>query len=66
MNEAGSVAVAATFVWLGMGGRHLVPGAPLKIRAPDVTLRIGLGIGRLGYVSVPGGPVRTVGTYSSS
>ena len=47
MNPAPAVAAALVFVWLG-----LVPGisfleAPLKFRAPGVTTRIGLGIGRL-------------------
>jgi hypothetical protein len=42
-----SVAVALTFVWLGMVGAISFLEAPLKFRAPDVTLRIGLGIGRL-------------------
>ncbi|UZJ34181.1 hypothetical protein [Streptomyces endophytica] len=42
-----AVAVAATFVWLGMVLAISFLEAPLKFRAPDVTLRIGLGIGRL-------------------
>ena len=44
-NEA--VAIAVTFVWLGMVVAISFVEAPLKFRAPDVTLRIGLGIGRL-------------------
>ncbi len=40
-------AVAATFVWLGMVLAISFLEAPLKFRAPEVTLRIGLGIGRL-------------------
>jgi hypothetical protein len=36
-----------TFVWLGMVLAISFLEAPLKFRAPDVTLRIGLGIGRL-------------------
>ncbi len=42
-----AVAVAAVFVWLGMILAISFLEAPLKFRAPDVTLRIGLGIGRL-------------------
>ena len=42
-----AVAAAATFVWLGMVLAISFLEAPLKFRAPDVTLRIGLGIGRL-------------------
>jgi hypothetical protein len=41
------VAVAIVFVWLGMVLAISFLEAPLKFRAPDVTLRIGLGIGRL-------------------
>jgi hypothetical protein len=47
MTGAAAVAVAATFVWLGMVVAISFLEAPLKFRAPDVTLRIGLGIGRL-------------------
>ncbi|MGY2701985.1 hypothetical protein [Nocardioides sp. HB32] len=41
------LAVAATFVWLGMVVGVSFLEAPLKFRAPGVTLPIGLGIGRL-------------------
>jgi hypothetical protein len=47
MTGAAGAAVAATFVWLGMVLAISFLEAPLKFRAPDVTLRIGLGIGRL-------------------
>jgi hypothetical protein len=47
MTGAAAAAVAATFVWLGMVLAISFLEAPLKFRAPDVTLRIGLGIGRL-------------------
>ena len=40
-------AIAAAFVWLGMVLAISFVEAPLKFRAPGVTLRIGLGIGRL-------------------
>jgi hypothetical protein len=41
------VAVAVTFVWLGMVLAISFLEAPLKFRAPGVSLRIGLSIGRL-------------------
>jgi hypothetical protein len=41
------VATATTFIWLGMVVAISFLEAPLKFRAPGVTLRIGLGIGRL-------------------
>jgi hypothetical protein len=42
-----AIAVALTFVWLGMVLAISFLEAPLKFRAPNVTLPIGLGIGRL-------------------
>ena len=47
MSAGPAVAVASTFVWLGMVLAISFLEAPLKFRAPHVTLRIGLGIGRL-------------------
>ncbi|SCF05097.1 hypothetical protein GA0070607_4893 [Micromonospora coriariae] len=47
MNAAAAVAVAVSFVWLGMVLAISFIEAPLKFRAPGVTVRIGLGIGRL-------------------
>jgi hypothetical protein len=44
---ARAVAVAVVFVWLGMVLAISFLEAPLKFRAPNVTLQIGLGIGRL-------------------
>jgi hypothetical protein len=41
------VAAATIFIWLGMVLAISFLEAPLKFRAPGVTLRIGLGIGRL-------------------
>jgi hypothetical protein len=41
------LAVAAVFVWLGMVLAISFVEAPLKFRAPGVTLKVGLGIGRL-------------------
>jgi hypothetical protein len=47
MSTATAVTVAVTFGWLGMVLAISFVEAPLKFRAPGVTLRIGLGIGRL-------------------
>ena len=47
MSVARAVAVAVIFVWLGMVAAISFMEAPLKFRAPNVTLQIGLGIGRL-------------------
>jgi hypothetical protein len=47
MDLGTSVAVALTFLWLGMVLAISFVEAPLKFRAPGVTLQIGLGIGRL-------------------
>lgn len=42
-----AVAVAADFVWLGMVLAISFLEAPLKFRAPGITIPLGLGIGRL-------------------
>ncbi|HZQ32511.1 MAG TPA: hypothetical protein VFB19_12360 [Mycobacterium sp.] len=47
MSAPSAVAVASIFVWLGMVLAISFLEAPLKFRAPGVTLQIGLGIGRL-------------------
>jgi hypothetical protein len=47
VNTGPAITVAVTFVWLGMVLAISFLEAPLKFRAPDVTLQIGLGIGRL-------------------
>lgn len=47
MTAAPAIATAATFVWLGMVLAISFLEAPLKFRAPGVTTRIGLGIGRI-------------------
>lgn len=47
MSVAQAVAVAVSFVWLGMVLAIGFIEAPLKFQAPGVTLQIGLGIGRL-------------------
>lgn len=47
MSAAAAVTLGVTFVWLGMVLAISFLEAPLKFRAPGVTLQIGLGIGRL-------------------
>lgn len=47
MNHWLASAVAAIFLWLGMVLAISFVEAPLKFRAPGVTIQIGLGIGRL-------------------
>jgi hypothetical protein len=47
MATAPAVATAVTFVWLGMVLAISFLEAPLKFRAPGVTVPIGLSIGRL-------------------
>ncbi|OBH98391.1 hypothetical protein [Mycobacterium sp. E2733] len=47
MSTGPAIAVAVTFVWLGMVLAISFLEAPLKFHAPNVTLQIGLGIGRL-------------------
>ena len=42
-----ALAVAAIFLWLGMVLAISFLEAPLKFRAPGVTIQVGLGIGRL-------------------
>lgn len=45
--SAAVIAAAVTFTWLGMVLAISFLEAPLKFRAPGVTITIGLGIGRL-------------------
>ena len=47
MTAGAAIAVAAIFLWLGMIAAISFLEAPLKFRAPGVTLPIGLAIGRL-------------------
>ncbi|MEN4473785.1 hypothetical protein [Mycolicibacterium cosmeticum] len=54
MSAAAATAVAAVFVWLGMVLAISFIEAPLKFRAPGVTLPIGLGIGRLVFRALNG------------
>ena len=57
MSAAAAVAVALAFVWLGMVLAISFLEAPLKFRAPGVTLQIGLGIGRLVFRALNAGEV---------
>ncbi len=54
MQAGSAVAVAASFVWLGMVLAISFLEAPLKFRAPGVTVPIGLGIGRLVFRALNG------------
>ena len=54
MGATSAVAVAADFVWLGMVVAISFIEAPLKFRAPGVTLQIGLSIGRLVFRALNG------------
>ena len=47
MTASFAAATAAAFVWFGMVAAISFLEAPLKFRAPGVSVRIGLGIGRL-------------------
>ncbi|MFC5138257.1 hypothetical protein ACFPK1_08440 [Actinomycetospora rhizophila] len=47
MNPALAVTTAVTFLWLGMVLAISFLETPLKFRASGVTLRVGLGIGRV-------------------
>lgn len=47
MSLGAAVAIAATFLWLGMITAISFMEAPLKFRAPNATIPICLGIGRL-------------------
>jgi hypothetical protein len=46
-HAAAGVATAVTWLWLGMVLAISFIEAPLKFRAPDLELRVGLGIGRI-------------------
>lgn len=54
MSAAEKVDAAVCLVWFGMVVAISFIEAPLKFRAPDVTLRIGLGIGRLVFRALNG------------
>lgn len=47
MNHWLALAVATIFIWLGMVLAISFLEAPLKFRAPGITIALGLGIGRL-------------------
>ena len=52
MPPESAVAIAAVFTWLGMVVAISFIEAPLKFRAPGVTVPVGLGIGRIGLAAV--------------
>lgn len=54
MALSAGVAAGLTFMWLGMVLAISFIEAPLKFRAPEVTLPIGLGIGRLVFRALNG------------
>jgi hypothetical protein len=47
-----AIVAAAAFMWLGMVVAISFLEAPLKFRAPGVSVRIGLGIGRLVFAAL--------------
>ena len=47
MSAASGLAIAVAFIWSGMVLAISFIETPLKFRAPGVTLKVGLGIGRL-------------------
>ncbi|MFF2084534.1 hypothetical protein ACFVVM_12195 [Nocardia sp. NPDC058176] len=57
MTTAWAVITAATFCWLGMVLAISFLEAPLKFRAPGVTVPIGLGIGRLVFRALNGAEI---------
>ncbi len=57
MSTAHAVAVAVIFTWLGMVVAISFIEAPLKFRAPGVSLQIGLAIGRLVFRALNVGEV---------
>ncbi len=54
MSDAGVLTVGVPFVWLGMVLAISFLEAPLKFRAPGITLPLGLGIGRLVFRALNG------------
>jgi hypothetical protein len=49
MRPSLSLAIAVTFVWLGMVLANPVPGGTIEVPGAQAHGRIGLGIGRLGF-----------------
>lgn len=49
-----AISVAAVFIWLGMVLAISFLEAPLKFRAPGITVQLGLGIGRLVFKALNG------------
>lgn len=54
MSGAQALTVAVTFLWLGMVCAISFIEAPLKFRAPGITIPLGLGIGRLVFRALNG------------
>lgn len=54
MSAASAVAVAVAFLWAGLVIAISFIETPLKFRAPEVTVRVGLGIGRLVFRALNG------------
>lgn len=54
MSASHGLAIAATFLWLGMVIAISFVEAPLKFRAPGITVALGLGIGRLVFRALNG------------
>lgn len=52
MTWAAVFSVAAIFIWLGLVAGISLIEAPLKFRAPGITLALGLGIGRLVFAAL--------------
>lgn len=52
MTWAAGISVAAVFSWLGLVAGISLLEAPLKFRAPGITLALGLGIGRLVFAAM--------------
>jgi len=57
VSTSGALVTALTFLWLGMVFAISFIEAPLKFRAPGVTLPIGLGIGRLVFRALNGAEI---------
>lgn len=54
MSTAPAVAAAAVLIWLGMVLAISFVEAPLKFRAPGITVPLGLGIGRIVFRALNG------------
>ncbi len=52
MNIKSPIVVVCTFLWIGFVVAISFLEAPLKFQAPDITLALGLGIGRLVFAAL--------------